>query len=199
MIRSVGSQAIFCNTILVRCNYKFRRINSNMFCTNCGETNRNEAQFCSKCGNNLHPGFTPPSVTEAPTAPLPPPSVTNNAPYTPPIGSSYPSMNTPNNTPPSYANYTPPLPNSASGRAIGSLVLAIVSVFTCGPLFAIPAIILAKLEMDAIKSGSASAAGMGIAKAGFWIGIVCTVLYCGGIIFGGLFGMLGGILGVLTG
>ena len=170
-----------------------------MFCTNCGQTNRNDAQFCSKCGNNLHPGFTPPSVTESPTMPLPPPSVTNDAPYTPPIGSNYPGMNTPINTPPSYANYSPPYPPSASGRAIASLVLAIISLFTCIPLVSIVAAVLGKMEIDAIKAGTASPAGRGYAKAGFWIGLIYTILSCGGIIFGGLFGMLGGILGAITG
>ena len=170
-----------------------------MFCTNCGETNRNDAQFCSKCGNNLHPGFTPPSVTESPTMPLPPPSVTNDAPYTPPIGSNYPSLNIPQNTPPSYANYSPPLPNSPSGRAIASLVVSIVSIFTCGPFLSIPGIILGKMEMDAIKAGTASLAGMNFAKAGFWIGVVSTILYCGSFIIFGIFGMLGGILSAITG
>lgn len=169
-----------------------------MFCTNCGETNRNDAQFCSKCGNNLRPGFTPPSATESQTMPLPPSSVTDDRPYQPPVGSSYPSQNIPQNMPPSYANYAPPLPNSASGRAIASLVLSIISLVIC-PLFSIPAAIMGKLEMDAIKAGTASPAGMGYAKAGFWIGLICTLLYCGGIVIGGLFGMLGGIISAITG
>ncbi len=170
-----------------------------MFCTNCGETNRNEAQFCSKCGNNLHPGFTPPLATEAPTMPLQPPSVTDDTPYRPPTGSSYPGQNNPISSTPSYANYTPPYPPAASGRAIASLVVSIISLFTCIPLVSIVGMILGKLEMDAIKAGTASPAGLGYAKAGFWIGLIYTILSCGGIIFSGLFGMLGGILSVFTG
>jgi Domain of unknown function (DUF4190)/zinc-ribbon domain len=170
-----------------------------MFCTNCGQTNRNDAQFCTKCGNNLHPGFTPPSVTESPTMPLPPPSITDDSPYQPPIGSNYPSQNIPQYTPPSFADYAPPLPGSASGRAIASLVLSIISVFTCGPILSIPGIILGKLEMEAIKSGTASAGGMSYAKAGFWIGIFSTILYCGSMIIFGLFGMLGGLISAITG
>ena len=170
-----------------------------MFCTNCGQTNRNDAQFCTKCGNNLHPGFTPPSVTENPTMPLPPPSITDDSPYQPPIGSNYPSQNIPQYTPPSFADYAPPLPGSASGRAIASLVLAIVSLFTCGPILSIPAAIMGKLEMDAIKVGKASAAGMGYAKAGFWIGLIWTILSCFGFIIFGLFGMLGGLISTITG
>ena len=169
-----------------------------MFCTNCGQTNRNDAQFCTKCGNNLHPGFTPPSVTESPTMPLPPPSITDDSPYQPPIGSNYPSQNIPQYTPPSFADYAPPLPGSASGRSIASLVLSIISVFTCF-LFSIPAMILGKQEMDAIKAGSSSPAGMGYAKAGFWIGLIWTLISCGGIILAGFFGMLGSIIGVITG
>ena len=167
-----------------------------MFCTNCGQTNRNDAQFCTKCGNNLHPGFTPPSVTESPTMPLPPPSITDDSPYQPPIGSSYPSQNIPQYTPPSFADYAPPLPGSASGRAIASLVLAIVSIFTCCFPLSIPAAILGKLEMNAIKAGTAPPAGMGLATAGFWIGLIGSIISFGFFILKIFFGLFAGLLSI---
>ena len=70
------------------------------------------------------------------------------------------------------------MPPGASGKAIASLILSIVSIFTCGPLLSIPGLIIGKMEMNAITQGQSSPAGMGYAKAGFWIGVVVTALSC---------------------
>ena len=96
----------------------------------------------------------------------------------------------------SYPNAGNPS-GGASGRAIAALVCMILSFVFCGPFTSIPAIILGKQEMDAIKRGEASRAGDGLAKAGFYGGIVSTVLTCGGFLLA--FGMigLGGIMGAL--
>lgn len=90
---------------------------------------------------------------------------------------------------------TPMENQGASGRAIASLVLGILSLIGCGCLAGIPALILAYGELRAIDAGESSPAGRGFAKAGQimgWISIGLTIL---GIIIGILTGILGGILG----
>lgn len=83
--------------------------------------------------------------------------------------------------PPTYSGgggYQAPLPTGPSGKAIASLILSIVSIFTCGPLLSIPGLIIGKMEMNDIAAGRAPAAGLGYAKAGFWVGVVVTALSC---------------------
>jgi hypothetical protein len=74
-----------------------------------------------------------------------------------------------------------------------ALVLGIMSVFCCGPFTGIPAAILGKMEMDAIKQGRSPESNMGMAKAGFWIGIVGTALFILGIVISIFFGLLGSL------
>jgi hypothetical protein len=57
-----------------------------------------------------------------------------------------------------------------------SLILGILAFVCCGPFSGIPAAILGKMEMDAIKEGRAPQSNMGMAKAGFWLGIIGTAL-----------------------
>jgi hypothetical protein len=78
----------------------------------------------------------------------------------------------------SYANQMPAPQGNASGRAIASMILSIVSVATCGPFLSIPGLILGKMEMNAIRDGQASRAGETFAKIGFYLGIAVTVLSC---------------------
>jgi uncharacterized membrane protein len=94
----------------------------------------------------------------------------------PPPYVGYQSQQPPMN--PGYGNYQAPLPSGPSGKAIASLILSIVSIFTCGPLLSIPGLIIGKMEMNDIAAGRSSAAGLGYAKAGFWIGVVVTALSC---------------------
>jgi hypothetical protein len=49
------------------------------------------------------------------------------------------------------------------------------------------------MEMDAIKQGRSPESNMGMAKAGFWIGIAGTVLFILGIVISVLFGLLGSL------
>ena len=107
-----------------------------------------------------------------------------------------PSSNQP--TPPgyqpyqsSYADYTPPLPQSASGRAIASMVLSLVSLVTCGPFLSIPGMILGKMEMNAIREGQAPRAGETFAKIGFYFGLGMTALSCLAVLIGFCFAILG--------
>lgn len=72
----------------------------------------------------------------------------------------------------------PPPPAQASGRAVAALVLGIISIVMCGFIAGIPAAILGKMEMNAIERGEASAAGKGLATAGFWIGAIVSGCSC---------------------
>lgn len=167
-----------------------------MFCTRCGTQNETNAQFCRQCATQL------PATQQQGAKP-------SEAPYPGYQGSQNPGFQ--GQQPPSYQAMPAPLsqayaPQSypggtvqgASGRAIAALVLMILSFFTCGPLMSIPAIILGKQEMDAIRTGQASRAGEGLAKAGFYGGIVSTVISCGaGLLWIAFMGMalIPGVLG----
>ncbi len=65
-------------------------------------------------------------------------------------------------------------PESASTQAIIALVLGIVGLF-CNP-FGIAAWIIGQKERNAIKRGESPEAGMGLATAGWILGIIDTVL-----------------------
>lgn len=66
----------------------------------------------------------------------------------------------------------------ASGKAITALILGIVSLVCCGFLTGIPAIIVGKSEMNAIQEGRSPAAGESVAKIGYILGIIGTILTC---------------------
>jgi predicted lipid-binding transport protein (Tim44 family) len=65
----------------------------------------------------------------------------------------------------------------ASGRAITAMVLSLVGILFCGLFLTLPGMILGKIEMTAIQEGRAPQAGLGMAKTGFYSGLVGTVLY----------------------
>jgi hypothetical protein len=67
---------------------------------------------------------------------------------------------------------------NASTRAVAALILGILSILCMGFLAGIPAIILGSMELRAIKEGLAPAAGEGLAKVGYILGIVGTILAC---------------------
>jgi hypothetical protein len=96
---------------------------------------------------------------------------------------------------PSYPGAQPPTANSPSGRAVVSLVLSIMSVvFTCcfvffAPVMSIAGMVLGKMEMNAIRAGQAPAAGETMAKVGFWMGLVMTILSAVLIVFQIIFGV----------
>jgi hypothetical protein len=71
-----------------------------------------------------------------------------------------------------------PVAAGASGRAIASLILGILSLVCMGFLTGIPAIILGSMELKAIKANRAPLAGEGVAKVGYILGIVGTALTC---------------------
>ena len=94
---------------------------------------------------------------------------------------------------PSYAHSGYGQSQGASGRAIASLVLMLLGFFAgCGPLLSIPALIMGKLELDAIRAGRAPKAGEILAKFGFYGGIAVTLIYCAlGLFYAALIGLVG--------
>lgn len=69
-----------------------------------------------------------------------------------------------------------PPSQSAGSKAIIALILGILSIFMLGFLAGIPAMILAKHEEDEIRQGRSPVAGEMLAKLGFWLGLIGTVL-----------------------
>lgn len=157
-----------------------------MFCTRCGANNLDTDQFCRSCSAPLtKPGGASGASSGSPQQPYPYSTPGHGQQQQPQSYTPYPG----------YQGYPPPQQvyanqtyqqQGASGRAIASLVLSLVSIFMCGPLTSIPGMILGKMEMNAIRQGQASSAGEGIAKAGFYISLVITILY-GLVIMGYIF------------
>jgi hypothetical protein len=71
-----------------------------------------------------------------------------------------------------------PQPTSASGRAIASLILGIATLLCCGFLTGIPAFFLGRSEEKAINQGKAPEGGRTIAKVGWILGLIGTILSC---------------------
>ena len=167
-----------------------------MFCTRCGAQNDDAARFCRNCTQPL----TRTSSAQSTPGQRPPAS---DAPYPGYQGAQNPgfqSQQSPYQSMQpgygqSYASGYPGASQSqgASGRAIASLVLMLLAFFIgCGPFLSIPALILGKQELNAIRLGQASRAGETLAKFGFYGGIVVTIIYCGGaLLYGLLVGMFG--------
>ncbi len=88
-----------------------------------------------------------------------------------------------------YPGSTPPAPPnaSASGKAITTLILGIASLLCCGFLTGIPAFFLGRSEESAINRGQSPEAGRSLAKIGWILGLIGTLLSCLGTIFYALF------------
>lgn len=82
--------------------------------------------------------------------------------------------------PPGYGpGYYPQGGSGHSNNAVIALVLAIASWVACGCLTSIPAIFVARAELDAIARGTSPPGGKSLAQAAFWISVVNAVLYVG--------------------
>ena len=161
-----------------------------MYCTQCGARNREEEEACWQCQARLTrrrqtvPGQsrrTDPEM-EAPWTP------SQNRGERPPDAA--PAGNTPRSTE-GYEPYQSQLQgpwgandpqqsqafqSPASSRSIIAMVLSILGVIGCGPLSALPGLLLGWFEMKAIKEGRSSLAGDGYAKVGFYLGLIVTAL-----------------------
>jgi hypothetical protein len=164
-----------------------------MFCTRCGANNLDTDQFCRSCSAPLtKPGGAPGASSGQPQQPYSYSTPGHGQQQQPP--QNYPPY-------PGYQGYPPPQygyanqmysQQSASGRAITSLVLSVISIFMCALFTSVPGMILGKMEMNAIRQGQAPLAGEGIAKAGFYIGLVVTIVY-GLVLLGYIFLFIIGI------
>ncbi len=81
--------------------------------------------------------------------------------------------------PPTIPNNTAPNTGQANtGKATAALILGILSFIMCGCLTGIPAIILGRMYIRDVQAGLAPASQLGMAKAGYIMGIVSTILFC---------------------
>ncbi len=117
-------------------------------CPRCGGFNPANSLFCSNCG--LQFGMTAgPANQQGPTAP----------PYYPPP------------PPPTY-----PVPAPKSNRGLIAMICAVLGFIACGPFTSVPGIVLAKMEMDAIREGRAPQSGENTAKWAFYLSIAATAI-----------------------
>jgi hypothetical protein len=156
-----------------------------MFCTRCGANNLDGDQFCRSCSAPLTktagaqtPGVSSGSPQQQYPYSNPGPGQQQQPPQSYNPYPDYQQGYSPGQY--GYANpgYAQPAQAGASGRSIASMVMSIVSIFTCGPFLSIPGMILGKMEMNAIRQGQAAQAGENFAKAGFYVGLVVTILSC---------------------
>lgn len=78
-----------------------------------------------------------------------------------------------------YPAYNPA--TQESGLAIGSLICSILGIVMCGPLTAVPGVILGHMALGKIKRGEAG--GKGMAQAGLIIGYIIIGLTVLAILF----------------
>ncbi|MFA5011317.1 MAG: DUF4190 domain-containing protein [Ignavibacteria bacterium] len=123
--------------------------------------------------NNLH--FQDSGSTFTPPPPPPPPP-----PPQPTMGGS--------------GNYST---GKASSSAIWALILGILSWVACGIFAAIPAWIIGKKEIAAIKAGQSDSAGKTMAQIGMWLGIIQVIVAIIALIVILIILMLGGFAALM--
>jgi uncharacterized protein DUF4190/zinc ribbon protein len=134
-----------------------------MYCTQCGTANSDELRFCSNCGAPMvRRGDTPQNRVSSGSGQTPTPAY--------PGESAYPAYSG------GQAYPMHPKEAGASGRAVISMILSVISPFTCWLFLSVPGLILGKMEMNAIRDGQAPKAGETFAKIGFYVGLVVTML-----------------------
>jgi uncharacterized protein DUF4190/zinc ribbon protein len=134
-----------------------------MYCTQCGTANSDELRFCSNCGAPMvRRGDTPQNRVSSGSGQTPTPAY--------PGQSAYPAYS----GGPAYPMH--PKEAGASGRAVISMILSVISPFTCWLFMSVPGLILGKMELNAIRDGQAPKAGETFAKIGFYVGLVVTLL-----------------------
>jgi hypothetical protein len=134
-----------------------------MYCTQCGTANSDELKFCANCGTPMvRRGNTPQTQVSSGSGQTPTPSYKGESPY--PAYSGGPAY-------PAHPNEA-----GASGRAVISMILSVISPFTCWLFLSVPGLILGKMELNAIRDGQAPRAGETFAKIGYYVGLAVTVL-----------------------
>jgi hypothetical protein len=84
----------------------------------------------------------------------------------------------------------PPSAPGSSSKAVIALVLGILSILCFGFLAGIPAIFVGKSELKDIDEGRSLESNRTLAKVGYILGIVGTVLSCiGALIYAGIIAM----------
>jgi len=114
-----------------------------MFCSKCGANIPDQSQTCPRCGTRpvaLQSGPTPAPPGSATAAPGP-------APFRAYVG-----------------------PQQTDGKAIGSLILGILSLFVLSILAGIPAVVLGHLSRKSIRESMGRLKGEGMALAGLIMG-----------------------------
>lgn len=77
--------------------------------------------------------------------------------------------------------------SSDNTKAIVTLVLGILSLICCGFFTGIPAIFVGKSELKAIDEGRSPETNRSLAKVGFILGIIGTILSClGALAYGAI-------------
>ena len=127
-----------------------------------------------------------PAADESATPPPPPPPPAPEVPPAPPAPEAPTPAPYQAAPPPAYQAAPPPAPAYAAApagpknnQATWSLVLGILSIFCCGLVAGIPAIILGN---NGKKIAAQTGVGAGMAQAGFILGIIGTVLTTIGLI-----------------
>lgn len=139
----------------------------------------------------------PPPAGSDPYAQQPDPYAQQPNPYAPPVADPYGQQPNPYAPPAPESPVTPGSPaapyaqpyaqpygqpyaqpyapqGETNGLAIASMVLAIVSTFTCGVFFALPAAIMGHVALKKVRATGQQ--GEGMAKAGIIIGWIITGL-----------------------
>ena len=133
-----------------------------MFCIKCGANIPDDSRFCPKCGTQ------PAQVSGGPGAPgpTPPPPAAPGATVRPPLPAPYASTSGFSPAPPAgYGGEA-----QTDGKAVGSLVLGILSITLLPILASIPAIILGHVSRSSIAKSMGRLKGQGMALAGLIMG-----------------------------
>ena len=91
--------------------------------------------------------------------------------------------------------------NQNTGLATASLVMGILSFVCCGPVFALPAVILGHIALGQVRRGEAGESSHGLAIAGLVLGYVNLLLVFGVIlvyVFIVVIALLAGLIGSIA-
>ena len=123
-----------------------------MFCSNCGASLPGTPTSCPLCGAAVAPVSFPPAAAPAASAPAPA---------------------SPWSTAPQAFHYSGP--QQTDGKALGSLVLGILSLVGLWLLAGIPAVILGHLAKSNIRKSMGRLTGDGLATAGLIMGYLSVI------------------------